>query len=230
MTRRNWFLLLGLVCWLSTSFAQRDDIVLAKDKKIFAYNSVKELREGALVVRLKTNHRKIAILERTLRDPKLTKHQRKRHQNILDGTIKRRDELNNAIADMFMDSFKFCPVYVMYDTCSAALNKGVRKGLFLNKEKELDPSIELKEEHIFLVNYKKSGGEFPFDVLRVRKLKEKLDEPFPYYITLRESWVNQINTPRAEQAVFVLENRLHRVYARALEYDKKQAKKDAAQK
>jgi hypothetical protein len=224
---RNGILLCILLMLGSSVFAQRDDIVLTKEKKEYAFSSIKELKEGAMVVRLKTNHRKIEIIERNLRSQKLTKAQRKRQEAILAGTIKSRDEFNEAIRTMFVDSFTFCPVYVMYDTCSSALTKGVREGLFLGKKNEVDPSIKIKEANIFIVNYKKSGAEFPFDVLRVRKLKEKLEDPFPYYVALRASWVNQVNSPRASKAVRQLDRKFYNFYSRSLDYDKKMAERAA---
>jgi hypothetical protein len=211
----------------SSVFAQRDDIVLTKEKKEFAFNSIKELKDGALVVRLKTNQRKIEIIERNLRSPNLTKAQRKRQEAILEGTLKARDEFNEAIAGMFLDSFAFCPVYLMYDTCSSALNSGVREGLFLGTDKKINPAIKIKETSIFIVNYKERGAEFPFDVLRVQKLEERLEDPFPYYVALRASWVNQINTPRASKAVEQLDRKLYDFYRRVLEYDQKMEERAA---
>ncbi|BDS14786.1 hypothetical protein [Aureispira anguillae] len=227
MIIRTCILLLALLAWEINLFAQRDDIVLTKEKKEFAFNSIKELKNGVLVVRLKTNQRKIEILERTLRDPNLTKQQRKRHQNILEGTIRSRDEFNQAIGKMFEEAFSFCPVYLMYDTNSTALTNGETKGLFLNKKGELDETIELESTNVFIVNYKKRSAEFPFDILRVRKLKEKLEDPFPYYVAIRESWINQVNTPRAAAAVTQLDKKMASFYQRALDYDKKLAERAA---
>jgi hypothetical protein len=224
---KNYILLCIVLMVGSSVCAQRDDIVLTKEKKEYAFNSIKELKDGAMVVRLKTNQRKIEIIERNLRNTKLSKGQRKRQAAILAGTLQRRDEFNKAIGAMFLDSFDFCPVYLMYDTCSRALNKGVREGLFLGKNKEVDPSIKIKEANIFIVNYKERGAEFPYDVLRVRKLKEKLEDPFPYYVALRASWINQINTPRASRAVRHLNRKFYSFYRRALEYDEKMEERAA---
>ncbi|MCH2021616.1 MAG: hypothetical protein MK207_03975 [Saprospiraceae bacterium] len=225
MTLKYFFITFLLFYSGIVVFGQRDDIVVPKEKKAYAYSSIKELKEGAIVVRLKTNHRKIQLLEKTLKSNGLNKNQRKRHQAILDGTIAVRDAFNNAIADMFLDSFSFCPVYLMYDTCSNALKSGQKEGIFLNKDKTADSSIELNEPHVFLVNYKKSSGEFPFDVLRMQKLNDRLEDPFPYFIQLRESWINQINTPRAARAVVQLDRKLKNFYNRALAYDIKVANK-----
>lgn len=222
---RTKLLFVALLTWATITTAQRDDIVLSKEKKEFAFNSIKELKDGAIVVRLHTSYRKIKQLELVLESPKSTKQQLKRHQAILDGTIKRRDELNKAIASMFSDSFKFCPVYLMYDTNTNALKNDVRTGIFLDSNYVLDSSITLTEAHVFIVNYLKSGSDFPFDVLRVQKLEEKLEDPFPYYAALRESWINAINTPRAKAAVIELDRRFRRFYEQALAYDIRQEEK-----
>ncbi len=221
-----------LIALISLNFlwAQREDIVLQKERKEFAYQSIKELKEGALVVRLKTNHRKIQLLENTLKSSSLKKNQRKRHQAMLDGTIKTRDDFNKAIADIFMDSFSFCSVYLMHDTSTNSLKKGIKSGIFLDSNQVVDPSIKLIESTIFIINYKKKSSEFPFDVLRMQKLKERLDDPFPYYMQLRESWLNQINSPRAAQAVVQLDRKLSGFYSRALFYDQKKAEKAAIKK
>lgn len=215
---------------LNFLWAQRADIVLQKERKEFAYQSIKELKEGALVVRLKTNHRKIQLLENTLKSSTLKKNQRKRHQAMLDGTIQTRDDFNKAIAGIFMDSFKFCTIYLMHDTSTTTLKKGVKSGIFLDSNQVVDPSIKLTETNIFVINYKKTSSEFPFDVLRMQKLKERLDDPFPYYMQLRESWLNQVNSPRAAQAVVQLDRKLKGFYSRALFYDQKKAEKAATKK
>ena len=144
---------------LQVVMAQREDIVLQKERKEFAYKSIKELKEGALVVRLKTNHRKIGLLESTLRSSSLKKNQRKRHQAMLDATIKTRDDFNNAIADMFIDSFSFCTVYLMYDTSTNSLKKGIRAGFLLDSTKNINPDIQISESAIFIINYKKKSSE-----------------------------------------------------------------------
>ena len=185
---KQLILLFGILLGCSVvSIAQRNDILLQSERKEFAEKSIHELKKGAIVVRLKTNHRKISMLQATLRSPKIKEKQRKRHQKMLDNTIGTRDAINQSIMDMFLDSFSFCPVYVMYDTASRSLNQGVRKGIFLDKDKNIDPTIELIEPHVFLVNYRKQSGEFPFDVLLIRRLEERLEEPFPYFVELRES-------------------------------------------
>ncbi|MGH1335639.1 MAG: hypothetical protein ACRBFS_05880 [Aureispira sp.] len=221
--------LLLLCCWQTALWAQRDDIPLLKDRQDFASRSVQELKNnGAIVLRLRTNHRKLSIMERTLNNPNLTAGQRKRHQAIFDATIERRDAFNESLKSSFTKNFKFCPVYVMYDTSSKALASGVREGIFLNAKGVTDPSIKLGEQHVFIASFKDRGADFPYDILRLQRLEEKLEEPFPYYVAIRESWVNDINSSRAGKAVVQLDKKLVVFLGRALEYEAKKAEKAAA--
>ncbi len=224
-----------LLCgWQTSLWGQRDDMPLLKERQDFAARSIQELKNnGAVVLRLKTNHRKLTIMERTLQSSKLTKAQRKRHQAIYDATIARRDAFNESLKGSFLNNFDFCPVYVLYDTSSKALASGVREGIFVNEKGEVDPSIKLTEAHVFIASFKEKGADFPFDVLRVQRLEEKLVEPFPYYVAIRASWVNEVNAPRAAKAVVQLNQKFTIFLERALEYEAKQkakAAKDAAKK
>lgn len=220
--------LLILGCWQTALWAQRDDIPLLKDRQDFAARSIQELKNnGAIVLRLKTNHRKLVIMERTLRSPNLSDNQRKRHQAIYDATITRRDAFNASLKSAFTNEFTFCPVYVMYDTSSKDLKSGLRTGFFLNKEGETDASISLGEKHVFIASFKERGADFPYDVLRLQRLEESLVDPFPYYSPIRESWVNELNSPRAAKAVVQMDKRLAIFFERALEYEAKEAEKEA---
>lgn len=206
-------LLLPVLVW-----GQRDDLHYSKEKKAYAQASIIDLKErGALVLRLRTNHRKITMLEQTLASKRLTRQERRRHQRMLDNTIKRRDLFNESLRHAFTNTFDFCPVYVMYDTSSTQLKSGVRSGIFLNNQREIDPNITLTEEAVFLVNFKDKSAQFPYDVLRMRRLEEKLEAPFPYVIPIRASWLHEVNSPRVSKAVLALQAKLKRYHARVLQ-------------
>ncbi len=209
-------------------WAQRDDIPLLTDRQDFASRSIQELKnDGAIVLRLKTYHRKLSIMERNLRSEELTPVQHRRYQAIYDGTIKRRDAFNESLRQAFTKAFEFCPVYVVYDTSSKALMDGIRKGIFVGEQGAVDEGIELGETHIFIASFKERGSDFPYDVLRLQRLEEKLDEPFPYYVPIRESWVNDVNSPRAAKSVIQLDKKLAVFLGRALDYEAKKEEKAA---
>lgn len=211
-------LLLPVFVW-----GQRDDLNYSKEKKAYAQASIVDLKErGALVLRLRTDHRKITMLEQTLASKRLTGKERQRHQRMLDNAIKRRDLFNESLRYAFTKTFDFCPVYVMYDTSSTQLKNGTRSGIFLNNQREVDPNITLTEEAVFLVNFKDKSAQFPYDVLRMRRLEEKLEDPFPYVIPIRASWLNDVNSARASKAVLALQAKLKRYHTRVLQQQAQQ--------
>ena len=44
-------------------------------------------------------------------------------------------------------------------------------------------------------------------------------EPFPHYTAVKESFLNDVNTPRLEKVILFLDNRLRRLLARAEKRD-----------
>jgi hypothetical protein len=187
-----------------------------KYKREAAFEAIKEMKyQGVLVVRLKTNHVKVKALENTLNQD-LKDGKRKRIQSILDETLTKQNIMNQAMAKGFLDSFKFCPVYLSYDTSAKSLSAGMKKGIFLNREMQIDPSISIPDSAIvFVAYYHEKSGEYPTDGLMIRKLNKKLEEPFPNFTAVRESFVNDINAPRMRKAIYILDYKLRSLFARA---------------
>lgn len=221
------FLILALFLGALSTQAQRNDLLTPKEKREHAQTAIVDLKErGAMVLRLKTDHRKISLLEKTIASTTITETQRRRHEKLLANTIRSRDAYNEALRSAFTRAFDFCPVYIMYDTSTRYLEQGMRSGMFLNGNKQLDNSIQLDEEAIFLVNFKSKSADFPYDVLRVRRLEEKLEDPFPLAVPIRESWLNEVNSPRAAKSVEQLNTKLHNYYGRVQIQLAKQVSKD----
>ena len=105
----------------------------------------------------------------------------------------------------------------MYDTSTTSLRKGLRHSVFLDSTMKSDTSLMIdKEKPIFLLNFQDKNSRFPFDVLLVQRLSEKLTEPFPYFVEVRESWINDINTPGAVRAVSRLDRKLWKYHERVM--------------
>jgi hypothetical protein len=205
-------LLLGL-----SSLASAQPTFNRKDHKEEAFLAIKEMKYGGiLVVRLKTNHVKIKALEKDLQRSNLKNSQRKRVQSILDETITKRDAINKTMAYAFLDSFTFCPVYLCYDSSANTLKYGAKNGIFLNRNFEIDPSISIPDTaHVFVAYYHEKSGEYPSDGLMLRRLNGVLSEPFPNFTAIKESFVNDVNTPRLRKIIVVLNRRLEGLLARA---------------
>lgn len=208
-------ILLLLLLFVHEASSQRDDIVLQKEKKAYSQKAVIDLKNGVLVLRLKTNHRKIAILEQNAKSTRLSQKQRDRYKRILDGTIQRRDQFNSALIRAVMDSFSFCQVQVIFDTSTTSLRNGLRQGIFLGKDMKIDPMQSIDPQTpVFLLNFQENNSQFPFDILLIQRLSEKLIEPFPYFVEVRESWINDVNTPGAVRAAARLDRKLWKYYER----------------
>ena len=182
-----------------------------------AFQAVKELKyNGALVVRLETSHVKIKAFENNLKNPKLKPAARKRIQSFLDDTRERNEIINRNLMNAFSDSFNFCPVYFCYDSSAGTLKNGARKNIFLNKELAFDSSVEIPDAaNIFVIYYHEKSGNYPTDGLMMRRLNKVLEEPFPAYTPVRESFVNEVNSPRIRRVVYGLDDRLRKLLARA---------------
>ncbi len=186
--------------------------------RLQAFAAVKEMKEnGVLLVRLDSKDTKIKVYERALADSKLNDKKRRRLQGELDATIKRRDIINTAIAQSFSDSFDFCPVFICFDTSSNTLKAGLKKGIFFNRDISPAPDISIPDSAaIFVVYFHEKSGQYPTDGLILRRLRGILEEPFPKYTAIRESFINDINSPRISRAAAGMNRRLHRLYERAL--------------
>jgi len=189
----------------------------SKDNRLESFEAVKEMKYGGvLVVRLKTNYVKIRALEKELTNPNISASKKKRLQTILVETISRRDALNETMAKTFLDSFSFCPVYLSYDSSANSLKNGLRKGVFLNSSLQIDADISIPDTaKIFIAYYHEKSGNYPSDGLMLRRLGSELADPFPHYTAVKESFLNEQNTPRLRKVILMLDKRLRELLARA---------------
>jgi hypothetical protein len=194
----------------------------SKDNRLESFEAVKEMKyNGVLIVRLKTNYVKISALEKELSNTAIKPARKKRIQGILAETIKRRDALNETMATAFLDSFSFCPIYLSYDTSANSLKNGIRKGIFLNDSLQIDPEISIPDTaKVFVAYYHDKSGNYPSDGLMIRKLLSELAEPFPHYTAVKESFLNDVNTPKLRKVILFLDNRLRSLLARAEKREK----------
>lgn len=162
-----------------------------KDRKdVIAAWQIKQLREGALVVRLKTNHNVIEGLK--AQGKKELAADKEKEQYVI----------NANTVQAFRDKFKFCKVYFMYSNYSDTLMKGARKGMFLDSNMKVDPTIAMNEKYYLLAEedyrYNSSIGFVPEDsakktveagnntqeegIIIKNKYGHQLKGPFPYSI------------------------------------------------
>lgn len=97
----------------------------------------------------------------------------------------------------FTENYQFSKVLFLFDTASASLKKGVRRGIFLNPAaaaSEIDNSIVMENAPYLLVSY--GSGTSGATMLRVMdKTGEVMRSPFPYFATYKSFAAFLLNLP-----------------------------------
>lgn len=109
--------------------------------KAMAKKDIVRLKEGALLVRLKTSQNKINALQKVGKEKEAAKA--KYWQKTQ----------NEKIVKAFKDKFKFSPVYFFYSYSSDQVREGDFQGIFLNDRLEVDSTIIMDKEIVFTAEY-----------------------------------------------------------------------------
>lgn len=150
---------------------------------------VNQLKDGALVVRLKTSAHLINGLKK--RGEEVQAEKARLEQMAINRNFQR----------AFLDKYSFSKVYFIYSHSSDSLLQGVRSGYFLDTNLRIDPSIRLNENFYLLAEtdyiYNSSIGFVPQDsavhvveqgnpssseapIVVKNKYGHQLKDPFPY--------------------------------------------------
>jgi hypothetical protein len=203
---------LSLVFLLITSIGIAQIKKVAKDPfqtkshvKDVSVNQINMLKNGVLLVRLKTKKKSIDALRKLGKE----KQANKLESNQL--------ELNQKIVNAFRNRFNFCPTIFFYsDYSNAVRTKSFNQIFFLNDSLQHDSSITLDQTEYFLIaefshieqdsakhfdHYYKAQGEngyeqrsqyyggpnvgFPALVVKTDQFVQ-LKKPFPYYVKTQE--------------------------------------------
>lgn len=161
-----------------------------KRRNLVSAWQINELKEGALVVRLKTN--KILIDELI----------KQGHADLAQQKQLEQYAINKNTMFAYRENLTFCKVYFIYSNSSDSLLNGARQNIFLDTNLTVDPHIVMNEKFYLLAErdyaYNSSIGYVIEDSARTVKekgnavremaivLKNKyghqLKSPFPYYV------------------------------------------------
>ncbi|MEO1513623.1 MAG: hypothetical protein AAFV95_01380 [Bacteroidota bacterium] len=183
--------------WAQPASGEKETDAAAGDPLEQSIAAIKELKDGVLIVRLPSKHRKIEQLTQLLDNDKLSKRKRKRMQKLLDQAIEQRDRDGEGIWDAYTKNYDFSELYFTYDTSTVHLKNGLQSGFFLNAQKEVDPSISLAGRPFYLVGKGKvrerenSPGLDAFVILD--KDFKRMKGPFPYYARYKTISVSYTN-------------------------------------
>ncbi len=160
-----------------------------KRRMVIAAWQINQLKNGAIVVRLKTNQKLIDGLNK---QGKTTLADEKRLEQFA---------INLNTMRAYINNYTFSKVYFIYSYNSDSLLNGVRANIFLDTTLNVDPKIVMSEKFYLLAErdyaYNSSIGFVPEDSARVQtergnavkevpivmknKYGHQLKGPFPYY-------------------------------------------------
>lgn len=182
----TYLLVCGLGLLASTLFSQS----LSKEEAwAKAKEQIKELHEGTLLVRIPTQHKKIAALEALLQNDQLPTANRQRLEDQLETTRQEARNFAHYVIEAFDTAYDFSKVLFMYDTDMAALQSSSPGGFFLNREGKADTSIVLDQPNFYLLRFGFSTGEATShtDAMIIADASiQDLQKPFPYEVRLTD--------------------------------------------
>jgi hypothetical protein len=160
-----------------------------KRRKIVGAWQINQLKKGALVIKLKTNK---TLITELIKAGNIELAEKKKLETFI---------INKNIVAAYRDNLNFCKIYFMYSNSADSLLNGVRRGIFLDSNLVIDPTIEMPEKFYLVAEkdnvYNSSIGFVTEDSARVIKehgnpsgqlvdivIKNKyghqLKKPFPY--------------------------------------------------
>ncbi len=140
----------------------------------------RQLKNGVLIVLLKTNAKRIQQLEILSRS---SEYSEKQKQNVLlkIAAIKKETLLKNqALIEGFNREYRFSEVYFAFDTSLTSIQKGIKKGIFVNDNLSIDKSISIETNHIYFCRYGLVSTSQEKEGLVITDINnKKIPRPFP---------------------------------------------------
>lgn len=139
-----------------------------------------KLREGALIVLLKSESKRIRQLEILSRS---SEYSEKQQQNIVKKITAIKEDArlkNEALIQGFTTKYRFSDLYFAYDTSLVTLQNGIQKGIFVDEIQMIDETIEMDTKDIFFCRYGLVSTSQEKEGLIITDIEDqKIPRPFP---------------------------------------------------
>lgn len=136
---RFWLFFFSSI-WTITLFAQSQSS---------AEEHIKNLKNGAAIVRLYMNKPKTDALTKSINNPKISSSDKKRFEYLLKEHKEDRDIYVSKVIDNFNSYYFFSKVYFIYDYDWKKFKEG-QEGLLLNANGDYDPKIKMMESDYYI--------------------------------------------------------------------------------
>jgi hypothetical protein len=111
---------------------------------------IKNLKNGAAIVRLYMNKPKVDFLKKAIDSDKVSEKDKAAFKKNLEYHLKDRETYKSKVIKTFSQYYDFSKLYFIHDYDAKKLIEGTKDGIFLNQNGEVDPSITLTESHSFI--------------------------------------------------------------------------------
>jgi len=162
----------------------------ALSNQIFAQsdNAINELKNGVLIVVIPGNHKKIEVLKKELKSPKVKDKRKKRIKKIIDITEQQREVLVTQLYESFKENYHFSEFAFIYDTATVhILKKNVKKGIFIKDNDKID----LGDKSLFFLRYgntnRTNTSGIEAWIITDNEFND-LEKPFPYYVAANKNF------------------------------------------
>lgn len=210
------FSILVIFCFAISGFSQGDFVHTFPNDREKAFTQIALLKNGALIVRFRTQDRKIEAY-RNAGNIKLA--------NQLEKEL---SDFNKALAQAFKTYYQFSKVYFMYPADYSRFLAGDTAGYFYNYNMVLDTSIAIDRlDDFFICEY---GPVYAEDIIDPNNARTKVVTSTPMLqdaLVIKDTDLDQLLTPfpnhvsirlkTIEKSVENLDRNLQKFFNRALE-------------
>jgi hypothetical protein len=170
-----------------------EQVSTAKIKRFEAVLAANELQTNSLIVMLRTNEKRLKELGILSRSSEITEKQRIGIEAKIIATKVENETINNALISSFNESYGFSQVYFVYDTSLTSLKNGIKSGVFVNENGEIDNSIKLATTSYYFCNFTLVSASNEAEGLVIYDANiEKIAPPFPTISVAGSSGFNML--------------------------------------
>jgi|GEM_PF-1825490 hypothetical protein len=170
-----------------------DEVSTSKIKRFEAVLVVNELQTNSLIVMLRTNEKRLRELGILSRSSEITAKQRSGIEAKIAAMRAKNETVNNALINSFKESYGFSKVYFIYDTSLTSLKNGIKNGIFVNENGEVDKSIELTTANYYFCNFTLVSRSNESEGLVIYDANiERIAAPFPTVSVAGSSGLNML--------------------------------------
>lgn len=207
-------LFLCLILGLSTTHVLSQ--TSGKDRKQVAFEALDDLKEGVLLLRLKSYNRQKEFLNKRYAERE-SPEAKAAYQERLEELEAKQTKWNRALSEAVKDIYNYSTVYYVYDTSMYALQEGKYEGRVFTTEGTAVDAEQLAQQDLFVLSRITNDSEraITTEGLSIWRLNDPSQPiaPFPYFSKLRY----RLFSPMTAEIVTIAHRRAMRRWMKSLQ-------------